>query len=57
MSHLISSPYFFHSHYSRGSAEMRNGNNFDPESTRQLKKRFAVESFLVRLPDRVTIHR
>lgn len=57
LSHLVSSPYFFHKHYSRGSQAMQPGASFDAEATQQQKTRFAVESFLVRLPDRIAVAR
>ncbi|KAK9806050.1 hypothetical protein WJX73_008996 [Symbiochloris irregularis] len=56
-SHIISSPYFFHVHWSRGAPELRNAAQFDVSATESMKTHFAVESFAVRLPEREQIYK
>ena len=55
--HVISSPYFFHAHYGRGSPALRRDTAFNPEAVNKTKTRFAIESFLVRMPDRIAVHK
>lgn len=54
-SHLISCPYFFHVHWSRGT--LSSHTSFDAESIKERKTMFAVESFQARLPEREVVYR
>ena len=54
---LCPQPYFFHQHYSRASRIAQAASQMTAETLKQQKNIFAVESFLVRMPERESLYR